>query len=159
AYTVGSPNNASLTIADNDQAPPPLPTVTVDASDANASETGPDAGSLTISRTWAPTAALTGHYTLSGTAANGTHYSSLYGSLTIPAGAASAAVTVTPIDDSDSEGDESAILTLSADAAYTVGSPNSATVIIADDDPAQTPLPTITVAATDPNASEIGLDT
>jgi parallel beta-helix repeat protein len=151
AYTVGSPNNATVTIADNDQAS--LPAVSVAASDASAAESGPGPGTFTISRTGGTTSALTVNYSLSGTAENGTDYQSLSGSLTIPTGAASATVTVTPIDDAAVEGSETVTLTLSANAAYTVGLPSSATVTIADNDQ---PPPTVTVAATDANASESG---
>jgi len=158
AYTVGSPNSATVTIADNDQ-PPPKPTVTVAATDANASETGPDSGTFTVRRTGDTTAGLTVHYSLGGTAANGSDYASLSGSLTIPVGAASAAVTVKPINDSAVEGNETVVLTVSADAAYTVGSPNSATVTIADNDQAPPPKPVVSMTATDLVASEPGTDT
>ena len=49
----------------------------------------------------------------------------------IPAGSASAPITVTPIDDAASEGDETVVATLSSSASYTVGSPSAATVTIA----------------------------
>src|SRR5438045_66539 len=87
-YTDGSPNSATVSIADNDQAPPPLPTVTVAATDANASETGPDTGTFTISRTGEIGRASCRECSLGGTAANGTDYESLSGTLSIPAGAA-----------------------------------------------------------------------
>src|SRR5260221_4723265 len=48
------------------------------------------------------------------------------------------------------------VLTLSANAAYTVGSPSSATVTIADNDQPPPPLPIVTVVAADVNASEFG---
>src|SRR5260221_8650199 len=48
------------------------------------------------------------------------------------------------------------VLTLSANAAYTVGSPSSATVTIADNDQPPPPLPIVTVVATDANASKAG---
>jgi hypothetical protein len=150
AYTVGSPSSATVTIADNDS----LPTVTVTATDATASETAGDTGTFTITRTGSTTAALTVSYAMSGTATNGTDYNSLSGSVTIAAGSATATVTVTPIDDVLAEGNETAILTISANAAYTVGSPSSATVTITDND-----VPTVTVAATDAAASETGPDT
>src|SRR5207244_3441258 len=86
--------------------------------------------------------ALTVRYSLSGSAANGIDYQSLPTSVTIPAGAASATVTVTPIDDSQTEGDETVVLTLSQDAAYDVGSANSATVTIHDNDSPPPPAPT-----------------
>ena len=56
-------------------------------------------------------------------------------------------ITLTPIDDATVETNETVILTLSANAAYTVGSPSSATITIADNDPPP-PLPTVRVAAT-----------
>src|SRR5207249_3349183 len=148
AYTIGSPNSATVTIADNDQ--PPLPTVTVVASDANASESGPNSGTFTVSRTGSTTAALTVKYSLGGSAANGSDYATLSGSVNISAGSSSATVTVNPVDDSAVEGNETVVLTLSADAAYTIGSPNSATVTIADND--QPSLPTVTVVASDASA-------
>src|SRR5205807_447993 len=45
-------------------------------------------------------------------------------------------------DDSQVESDETVVLTLSQDAAYDVGSPNSATVTIHDNDSAPPPAPT-----------------
>ena len=54
--------------------------------------------------------------------------------MTIPSGSATAPITLTPIDDSLSEVSETAMLTLSTNPAYTVGSPNTATVTITDND-------------------------
>src|SRR5437879_4205543 len=141
--------------------PPEKPTVTTVATDATASEQGPDTGTFTVSRTGGTASALTVQYSLGGSATYGIDYQSLPNSVTIPAGAASAIVTVTPIDDTEVEGDETVILTISADAAYNIGSPNSATVTIADNDqpPGPPENPTVVVAATDANASEQGLDT
>ena len=155
AYIVGSPNTATVIIADNDQPPPPLPTATVTASDATAAEAGPNSGTFTIARTGDTASALTVNYALAGTAENGTDYQQLQTSVTIPGGSSSVTVTVTPINDSTVETNETVILTLSADAAYTVGSPDSATVTIADNDQPP-PLPTVTVSATDADASESG---
>jgi len=62
----------------------------------------------------------------------------LPGSVTIPAGASSATVTVTPIDDNQIEGDETVVLTPSSSTGYTAGSPGSATIVIHDND---LPLP------------------
>ncbi|MEW6302831.1 MAG: S8 family serine peptidase [Verrucomicrobiota bacterium] len=153
AYTVGTPGSANVTIADNDQ-PPPLPTVTVTATDTNASESG-DAGSFTVSRTGSTSSSLTVKYFLGGTAGNGVDYQALSGTVDIAAGSSAATVTVTPMDDTALEGDETVTLTLSADTAYTVGSPGSANVTIADNDQPP-PLPTVTVTATDTTVSENG---
>jgi PKD repeat protein len=131
-YTVGSPNSATVTIADNDQ-PPPLPTVSVTAGDANASESG-GTGTFSVARSGSTASALTVFYSMSGSAGNGADYQTLSDSVTISAGASSANITVTPIEDTSVEGNETVVLTLAANAAYTVGSPGSATVTIADND-------------------------
>ena len=145
-YIIGVAGTATVTVADND-----VPTVTVAATDAAASETGPDAGAFTVTRTGATTASLNVQYSVGGTATGGSDYAPLTGSVTIAAGQTSATVTVTPVDDPDFEGAETVSLTLTANAAYSVGTPGTATLTIADDDVA-----TVTVTATDAAASEAG---
>jgi hypothetical protein len=130
-YTVGSPNSVAVTIKDDDSAT--LPTVTIEATDSQAAEPN-DPGAFTVTRTGSTTADLIVFYTPSGSATNGTDYAALSGSLTIPAGQASATITVAPIDDNVAEGPETVVLTLSTNAFYTVGSPSTATVTIADND-------------------------
>ena len=144
-YAVGSPSAATVTISDDD-----LPAVSVDATDATASEAGPTTGTFTVSRTGSTTAALTVNYGLTGTATNGADYS-LVTSVTIAAGQPSATITVTPTNDGTAEAAETVILTISANALYTVGSPAAATVTISDDDPV-----TVTIDATDDSAAEAG---
>lgn len=132
AYIVGSPASATVTIVDDDGS---LPTVTVVATDPTATEAGPTTGTFTVTRTGSTANELTVYYsTASGTAIPGTDYVALPGSVTIPAGAASAPITVTPIDDTLVDGDKTVIVTLTADAAYTVGAPPSDTVTITDND-------------------------
>ncbi|PYK99623.1 MAG: cell surface protein, partial [Verrucomicrobia bacterium] len=71
----------------------------------------------------------------------------------MPGGAASATITLTPIDDNEVESDETVVLTLSPDAAYNVGSPNSATVTIHDNDsPSSRPTANFTANPTSGNA-------
>jgi len=122
-------------------APPALPTVTISATTPNASETGPTAGQFTVSRTGSTASALTVNYGIGGTATNNSDYANLSGSVTIGAGSATALITVMPVDDALVEGSETVMLTLSANAAYTVGSPGNATVTIADNDSAPPPPP------------------
>ena len=133
-YIVGTPDAATITIVDNDQLPN-RPTVTVVASDPNASESG-DRATFTISRTGSTATAVTVRYSLGGNAQNGVDYQTLSDSVTIPAGAASATVTVIPIEDSGNEIDEPLYLMLYGwtEAPYIVGTPDAATVIIADND-------------------------
>jgi len=147
AYIVGTPNSATVTIADASS----LPTVTIAATDATAQEPGNDTGTFTVTRTGATTAALSVAFTVSGTATSGSDYTALTAPLTIPAGSASATLTVTPLADAVIEGDETVIVTLGANAAYIVGSPSAATVTLKDQ--------SVSIAATDANAAEPGNDT
>jgi hypothetical protein len=111
-----------------------LTTVIIVATDTDASETWPDTGAFTIIRMESNVSPLTVLYSITGSAQTGNDYTTLSGSVNIPAGSWSATVTVTPIDDTDFEDDETVIATISPDANYTVGSPDSATVNIADND-------------------------
>jgi hypothetical protein len=145
-YNVGTPAAATVTIDDND-----LPSVRVVAADAAAAESGPDPGSFTLSRTGSTTNALSVSYMLTGTAGNGSDYSLLATTVVIAAGQPSASVTVTPINDVAFEPAETVILTIAANALYSVGSPSAATVTIVDNDGS-----VVTVVATDDSAAEAG---
>jgi hypothetical protein len=113
---------------------PAFPSVTISATDSNASEAGPDVGIFTVTRSGSTSGALTVNYTVTGTASAGSDYTALAGSVTLGSGAASATITVSPIDDTAEEVNETVIVTLSSNAPYSVGSPNSATVTISDND-------------------------
>jgi hypothetical protein len=73
-------------------------------------------------------------YSIGGTAINGTDYEQLAGSVLIPAGSTWASVYIEPVDDRVFEGQETVVLTLKSAQGYSVGSPDSGTVAIADDD-------------------------
>src|SRR5439155_21217088 len=115
-----------------------LPSVTVTASDANASEANRDPGAFTIARTGSTSASLTVNYTLGGTAGNGADYNALSGAVMVPAGRALATVSMHPADGALVEGSETVVLSVAANAAYAVGSPASATVTITDNDSSPT---------------------
>ena len=136
---VASNQNPPTTLIGSADPASVLPTVTIAANLPNASETGPTNGQFTVTRTGATTSALTVNYAITGTATNGADYSALLTSVTIPASSATATITVTPVNDTLVESNETVILTLSANAAYTIGSPNNATVTIADNDSAPPP--------------------
>ena len=53
------------------------------------------------------------------------------------AGSSTATITVDPLGDADLEANETVILTVTAGAGYTVGTPNSATGTILNDDNAR----------------------
>ncbi len=146
AYEVGLPNNATMTIADNERV-----VVTVTATDGDAAEQGSDPGTFTLSRTGPTTDPLDVFYAIAGSATNGDDYEAIATSTTIPSGAATATVTITPIDDPDIEGAEGAVLSLAAGPEYVVGIPGLANITIADND-----LAMVSVSATDLDATEAG---
>ena len=123
AYSVGAAASATVTVQSDDELA--LQTVTIAATDPTASEAGPTSGQFTLTRTGVTTAALTVNYAVGGTATAGSDYAALAGSVQIPAGALTATVTVAPIDDLLVEPDETVVATISADAAYSVGTPAS----------------------------------
>ncbi len=137
--------SATITIADDE------PVVSIVASAPAAAETGAAAGRWTVTRTGPTTSALIVNYTVSGSASSGADFTALSGSVTIPAGALSATITVTPIDDQLVESPETVIVTIAADSAYNISAMQGAgTVTIADNEP------TLAVRASDPQASEAG---
>lgn len=109
--------------------------VGIAATQAQASETGAKPALFTVTRSGALTQPLTVKYSLSGSATAGADYQSMPGAVTIPANAASATITLVPVDDNAYEGAETAIVTLLPDAAYSVDEgAKSATATIGDDD-------------------------
>jgi len=136
-YSIGAPNTATLNIVDND-----VGTFTVDTTDADADEEGPDDGIFVIrldteNRTGT---AITLPYSLSGTATNGGGNSDYtitgQATFTFPAGILARTLRITPIDDSDLEDDETVILQLGTPSSsqFEVGAPNSGTITIADNE-------------------------
>ncbi|HEY1171781.1 MAG TPA: hypothetical protein VGH19_10450, partial [Verrucomicrobiae bacterium] len=112
--------------------PPPTgsATVTVSATDANASVIGLDTGVFTITRTGATTSALTVNLAYSGTATNGVSYNTLATTVTIPAGSASTTITLTPKASTTLAANKTATLKAIAGTGYTLGANASANVTI-----------------------------
>ncbi len=137
----------SFTIEDDD-----TPVVTIIASDPTATEGG-DTGAFTFTRTGSTTAALTVNFARAGTAASGTDFVAFSpaSSITFPAGQSAVDLIVTTVQNTTPEIDETVILTLAAGTGYLIGTPDSATVVIQDDD-----VNTITLTATGSIASEAG---
>ena len=128
--------------------------ITVAATDADASELGPNTGKFTVARSGPPTLARDVQIAVGGTASNNIDYSissaALLGSATgglfdirIPIGQTSVTVTITPIFSPEAEGAETVIFSAEE---------SSATVTIADE-------AAVTIAATDAFASETGPNT
>ena len=75
----------------------------------------------------------------------------------IGAGQPTASILVTPIDDSAMEGNETVVATLSASASYSIGSPSTATVTIADND--MVTIPTVAFSFEGTTADRVGQST
>jgi Ca2+-binding RTX toxin-like protein len=115
------------------------PVVTVVATDAVAGEPANN-GQYTLTRTGSTASALTVNIAMSGTATNGTDYTTISTPVNFAAGSATALVDLNVIDDTLVEGTETAILTVLAGTDYTVGAAASATVNIADNDVPNLPI-------------------
>ena len=127
--------NQSVTSQLNDD---DMPTVSITATDASASETGNDKGVFTITRTGGTTAALTVDYGVNGRAVLGTDYRRLEGRAVIPAGFASTTVEIVPFDDALDETSHDVVLQLRTSTAYLISpTAQTATVSIADNDASQ----------------------
>jgi Ca2+-binding RTX toxin-like protein len=135
-------NNTALSLTGSYFAYIPDTTVTVSVTDANAAETATgttaNPGVFTLTRTGYIANSLTVNYSLSGTATNGVDYTNLVGTATFTAGQSTTTVTLSPLDDNISEGNETAILNLVTGNNYLLGTTTSATVTIADNEPVPT---------------------
>ncbi len=141
ATTSGQPNGGANTTYINglrSSAPPSQTTVSIQATDASAAEAGANPGTFRIIRTGDTASALTVTYTIAtgaGQATNGTDYApNLAGTATIAAGQSFVDITLTPVDDTAVEGNETVTLTLVDTADYDLGATATATVTIADND-------------------------
>jgi hypothetical protein len=135
--------------------PPPIPVVTIEATDPYASEgyditpwavretaptvtnADPRTAVFTVFRRGPTNLPLTVYYRLSGTALNGTDYRFLPGEVTIPAGAHAARILVVPIDDLLPEPTETVVATLTPVACPTVYPPPPGCYIVGDPDEAR----------------------
>jgi hypothetical protein len=108
--------------------------VYVHATDATASESPLSSGSFPFERVGDKSLQLTVLYTTSGTADCQDYQCPPLERITIPSGVPSAKRYINPINDAIPEKTETGVLTLKNHAAYTVLSPDSATVSIYSDD-------------------------
>jgi hypothetical protein len=145
-YVSGATTSATGSIADND-----APAVILLAgTDVQGAEQGSDVIVFTLNRTVNPYKQLVVNLVWNSTATFGTDYTvtvtggtlSQNGQqLTLTAGAASATLTVTPVNDTAVELTENVKLTLAAGTGYTLGTPATQTGSILDND-----SPTVSVA-------------
>ncbi|WNH47040.1 putative Ig domain-containing protein [Xanthomonas hawaiiensis] len=131
-YSVGSPSSATATIVNDD-----FPVASITVSPASVYEDGAPNLVYTVALSQPSPSALSIGFNVGGTATNGTDYATINSPLVIAAGQTSGTITVNPTPDTTVEPDETVVISLNAGSGYTVGSPNSATgTILNDDQPA-----------------------
>ncbi len=111
-----------------------LPTISISVTGSPALEDGTANLVFTVARNVALASATVVNISTSGTATVGADYTGNVTTVTIPAGATSATITINPTADSTVEPDETVTLTVAAGTGYTVGAPSSATGTITNDD-------------------------
>ena len=151
SYAVGTAS-ATVTLTSDEVV---TQTVSVAATDSIATEAGLTAGIFTFTRTGNTTAALTARFTVSGTATPGVDYVALGTTVSFAAGQTTVTKTVTPLQDTFQEPNETIVLTLAPSASYAIGTPTATVTLTSDEAVTQT----VSVAATDGVATEAGLTT
>lgn len=128
-YSVGSPSSASATIVNDD-----FPVASITVSPSSVAEDGATNLVYTVALDQPSPSALSIGFSVGGTATNGSDYTTINSPLVIGAGQTSGTITVNPTTDSTVEPDETVVISLAAGSGYSVGSPNSATGTILNDD-------------------------
>ncbi len=121
----------------------PPPTVSIAVAPASVSEDGATNLIYTVTRSLNLSSPTVVNINTGGTATSGTDYTGGVATVSIPAGATTATLTINPTADATVEADETVILTVATGIGYTVGAPPSATGTILNDD---VPVATISVA-------------
>ncbi len=108
------------------------PRITVVATTAQASENGPASVVFTLTRSGSLADDVVISLVLSGSAQNGVDYAHVPATVTIPAGQATATVTIQPFADSSTEPAEVVELVVQPGSGYRVGTADRATLTIED---------------------------
>ena len=123
------PSSTTTEVIAGEYLSPARSSVRIFSSKPNVSEGAPSGARFTIVREGGSNVnPLVVSYSTRGDAINGTDYASLPGTITIPAGESSVTLSVTPLVDSNLEGDESVIVELTAGSDYDVGLQSQRTV-------------------------------
>lgn len=143
-YTAGSPDEATVNITSDDSSGGDI-LASVTATDATATEASTTTGTFTISLSETNTtgSAITVNYHMDGMATEGTDYSSTSGSVPIANGNQSATVTITPINDTDIEPDETVLIVLDSGSGYVLEGLDRAIVEITDNDDLSASFPSV----------------
>ena len=160
-YKLGSPNSAGVTVADNDEpvvdepvVDEPVvdePVVTIAADEDSVTEG--EAASFTVMADPAPAADLAVSVTVTETETTLAASESGSRTVTITAGQTTATLQVATDDDEADEPGSTVTATLTVGPGYKLGSPNSAVVTVADNDPgvvSPPPKSTVSIANVSP---------
>ena len=99
---------------------------------ADCFEFGTVSGQVAIVRSGDGASELTVKYSVTGTATNGSDYDELTGEVTLAPGIYVQMVSIDPVGDTLAEGNETVVITLLDDAAYSMGAETESTVTIQD---------------------------
>uniref|UniRef100_UPI001CF86775 beta strand repeat-containing protein n=1 Tax=Xanthomonas sp. MWU16-30325 TaxID=2878096 RepID=UPI001CF86775 len=128
-YGIGSPSSATATIVNDD-----FPNASIAVAPSSVAEDGATNLIYTVTLDQAAPNAVSVAFSVGGTATSGTDYAAVSSPLVINAGQTTGTITINPTADSTIEPDETVVLTLASGTGYNVGSPNSATGTILNDD-------------------------
>jgi hypothetical protein len=120
--------------------------ISITASDPNASENGPASGEFTVTRSGSAASAVTVNLQITGSAANGVDYRFVSSSVNFAAGQRSVTIAITPYVDAITELSEVVEFSVAAGSGYAVGAPATAEVTIAD------LMPQLSIEAIEPRA-------
>ncbi|MDV2450049.1 putative Ig domain-containing protein [Xanthomonas hortorum] len=128
-YGIGSPSSATATIVNDD-----FPNASIAVAPSSVAEDGATNLIYTVTLDQAAPSAVSVAFSVGGTATSGTDYAAVSSPLVINAGQTTGTITINPTADATIEPDETVVLTLASGTGYNVGSPNSATGTILNDD-------------------------
>ncbi|MEK7413680.1 MAG: Calx-beta domain-containing protein, partial [Planctomycetota bacterium] len=131
-YALGGTTSGALTIMADDTPRVNIAFLSGPARERNEGNTAVVVGKFCIRREGSMEQDLVVGLNVTGTATPGTDYVAIPATVTIPAGRPSVEVSVTPLSDTFTEGDETVVVTLVDRLDYQVNNPGSATMIIQD---------------------------
>ena len=154
-YTLGSTTAHTLTITDNDNAPPAQPAVSFASASSSAAESAGTRNVRVNLSSVAPSGGLTVSYSVAGTATSGNDYTiQNSGTVSVTAGATAANIPVAINDDSTVESSETVDLTLTRGTGYTLGNTTAHTLTITDNDSTPPSLSTVTITRQSASVTE-----
>lgn len=153
-YTIGTPNNATVTIISDDGSGSLLATVT--SNDKLATEEGLTTGQFTfsLSEVNSTGSGIPINYHMEGNATEGVDYGSTTGIATIADGQQSVTLDISPLQDTDIEFKEDVEVVIDAGAGYTTKGFDRAVLEIVDNDNVSGSYPTTSGTSTIANATD-----